>query len=161
MPSWLAAQPYAHRGLHDAASGIIENTPSAFRAAIDAGYGIECDVQISADGKRVALFRHDVRVALRGAGGAKADPPKPLPPSDVTVWDGSALVSGLASQSLTRIVFDGKGRARAAERWDLGKRIRDVAEAPDGTLWLLEDANPGALIHVTPKEPGARRDPTE
>ena len=66
-------------------------------------------------------------------------------------WDGSALVSGLASQSLTRIVFDGKGGARAAERWDVGKRIRDVAVAPDGTLWLLEDANPGALIHVTPK----------
>ena len=66
-------------------------------------------------------------------------------------WDGSGIVSGLASRSLTRIVFDGKGGAKAAERWDVGKRIRDVAEAPDGTLWLLEDANPGALIHLTPK----------
>jgi glucose/arabinose dehydrogenase len=66
-------------------------------------------------------------------------------------WDGSGIVSGLASHTLTRIVFDGKGGAKAAERWDLGKRIRDVAEAPDGTLWLLEDANPGALIHITPK----------
>jgi len=66
-------------------------------------------------------------------------------------WDGSGLVSGLASQTLIRLVFDGKGGAKTAERWDLGKRIRDVAEAPDGTLWLLEDANPGALIHVTPK----------
>jgi aldose sugar dehydrogenase len=67
-------------------------------------------------------------------------------------WDGSGIVSGLASHTLTRIVFDGKGGAKTAERWELGnKRIRDVAEAPDGTLWLLEDANPGALIHVTPK----------
>jgi aldose sugar dehydrogenase len=66
-------------------------------------------------------------------------------------WDGSGFVSGLASHTLTRIVFDGKGGAKSAERWDLGKRIRDVAQAPDGTLWLLEDANPGALIHVTPK----------
>jgi aldose sugar dehydrogenase len=66
-------------------------------------------------------------------------------------WDGSGFVSGLASHTLTRILFDGKGGAKAAERWDLGKRIRDVAEAPDGTLWLLEDANPGALIHVTPR----------
>lgn len=66
-------------------------------------------------------------------------------------WDGSGIVSGLASHTLTRIVFDGKGGAKTAERWDLGKRIRDVAEAPDGTLWLLEDANPGALIHVVPK----------
>ncbi|MBI1354116.1 MAG: PQQ-dependent sugar dehydrogenase [Acidobacteria bacterium] len=66
-------------------------------------------------------------------------------------WDGDGFVSGLGSHTLTRLVFDGKGGAKAAERWDLGKRIRDVTEAPDGTLWLLEDANPGALIHVTPK----------
>jgi len=66
-------------------------------------------------------------------------------------WDGSGFISGMGSRSLNRIIFDGKGGAKAAERWDVGKRIRDVAEAPDGTLWLLEDANPGALIHVTPK----------
>jgi glucose/arabinose dehydrogenase len=67
-------------------------------------------------------------------------------------WDGNGIVSGMASHTLTRLVFDGKGGAKTAERWELGtKRIRDVAEAPDGTLWLLEDANPGALIHVTPK----------
>jgi glucose/arabinose dehydrogenase len=66
-------------------------------------------------------------------------------------WNGSGIVSGLASTSLTRIVFDGHGGAKPAERWDVGKRIRDVAEGPDGSLWLLEDANPGALIHLTPK----------
>jgi aldose sugar dehydrogenase len=66
-------------------------------------------------------------------------------------WDGSGFISGMGSHTLNRIVFDGKGGAKAAERWDLGKRLRDVAQAPDGTLWLLEDANPGALIHVTPK----------
>jgi len=66
-------------------------------------------------------------------------------------WNGNGFVSGMASMSLVRIVFDGKGGAKAVERWNLGKRIRDVAEAPDGSLWLLEDANPGALIHVTPK----------
>ena len=51
----------------------------------------------------------------------------------------------------TRILFDGKGGAKTAERWDVGKRIRDVEQGPDGSLWMLEDANPGALIHVTPK----------
>jgi glucose/arabinose dehydrogenase len=66
-------------------------------------------------------------------------------------WDGSGFVSGMATQALVRIEFDGKGGAKAVERWSVGKRIRDVAQAPDGTLWLLEDANPGALIHVTPK----------
>ncbi len=65
-------------------------------------------------------------------------------------WNGSGFISGLSSMSLTRIVFDGRGGAKVAERWNVGRRIRDVAQAPDGTLWMLEDANPGALIHVTP-----------
>jgi glycerophosphoryl diester phosphodiesterase len=54
---WLTARPIAHRGLHDAAQGIIENTASAFQAAIAGGYGIECDLQISADGE--AMVHHD------------------------------------------------------------------------------------------------------
>ena len=66
-------------------------------------------------------------------------------------WDGSGFISGMASMTLNRIVFDGKGGAKTAERWDVGKRIRDVEQGPDGSLWMLEDANPGALIHVTPK----------
>ena len=64
---------------------------------------------------------------------------------------GNGFISGLGSQTLNRIVFDGHGGAKTAERWDAGKRIRDVEQAPDGSLWMLEDANPGALIHVTPK----------
>ncbi len=66
-------------------------------------------------------------------------------------WDGNGIVSGMGTMSLNRIIFDGHGGAKPAERWAVGKRIRDVAEASDGTLWLIEDANPGALIHVTPK----------
>jgi aldose sugar dehydrogenase len=66
-------------------------------------------------------------------------------------WDGSGFISGMASMSLNRIIFDGKGGAKTAERWEVGKRIRDVEQGPDGSLWMLEDANPGALIHVTPK----------
>jgi aldose sugar dehydrogenase len=66
-------------------------------------------------------------------------------------WNGNGFVSGMGTTSLSRIIFDGHGGAKPAERWNVGKRIRDVAEGPDGSLWLLEDANPGALIHVTPK----------
>ncbi len=54
---WITARPIAHRGLHDAAAGVIENTPSAVRAAIAADYGIEVDLQISADGE--AMVHHD------------------------------------------------------------------------------------------------------
>ena len=66
-------------------------------------------------------------------------------------WNGSALVSGLISKALIRITFDGKGGAKTAERWDVGHRIRDVEVAPDGALWMIEDAKPGALFRLTPK----------
>lgn len=66
-------------------------------------------------------------------------------------WKGSALFGGMATQTLNRITFDGKGGATAAERWSVGHRIRDVEAAPDGALWMLEDANPGGLYRVTPK----------
>jgi glycerophosphoryl diester phosphodiesterase len=55
--AWLTARPLAHRGLHDALAGVIENTASAFAAAIAGGYGIETDLQISADGE--AMVHHD------------------------------------------------------------------------------------------------------
>ena len=66
-------------------------------------------------------------------------------------WDGNGFVTGMGTQSINRIIFDGKGGAKMAERWRVDKRVRDMAEAPDGSLWIIEDANPGALIHVTPK----------
>jgi aldose sugar dehydrogenase len=66
-------------------------------------------------------------------------------------WRGSALMSGIATQSLSRITFDGKGGATPAERWQVGHRIRDVEVGPDGALWLLEDNTAGGLYRVTPK----------
>ncbi len=55
--SFLKRAPIAHRGLHDGNDSCWENTIPAFQAAIDAGYGIELDVQLSSDG--VALVFHD------------------------------------------------------------------------------------------------------
>lgn len=66
-------------------------------------------------------------------------------------WKGSALIGGLATRTLNRITFDGKGGAKPAERWDVGHRIRDVEVAPDGAVWLLEDSRTGGVFRVTPK----------
>ncbi|MBV7265800.1 glycerophosphodiester phosphodiesterase family protein [Erythrobacter ani] len=56
---WLTKWEYAHRGLHDTSlhGTRIENSRSAFAAAIGAGMGIECDVQLSRD--KVAMVFHD------------------------------------------------------------------------------------------------------
>jgi len=56
-PDWLTARPIAHRGLHDAARGIIENMPGAALAAISGNFSIECDIQLTADGE--AMVHHD------------------------------------------------------------------------------------------------------
>lgn len=50
LPAAFLDRPIAHRALHDAAQGRPENSRAALRAAIAAGYGIEIDVQPSADG---------------------------------------------------------------------------------------------------------------
>ena len=66
---WLTARPIAHRGLHAAATGVVENTASAFTAAIAGGYGIECDLQISADGE--AMVHHDDALGRLTEGSAR------------------------------------------------------------------------------------------
>jgi len=65
-------------------------------------------------------------------------------------WNGSALISGLSSMAIIRVTFDGKGGAKTAERWNLGHRVRDVEVAPDGALWMIEDAKPGGVFRLTP-----------
>lgn len=57
VPAWLLRIPIAHRGLHDAAGGVIENSLPAFWAAARAGYPAELDVRLLADGE-VVVF-HD------------------------------------------------------------------------------------------------------
>ncbi|WP_375408462.1 glycerophosphodiester phosphodiesterase family protein [uncultured Methylobacterium sp.] len=81
-PAWLTARPIAHRGLHDRAAGIPENTVAAARGAIGCGYGIECDVQLSADGE--AMVFHDEALGRLTA------------LSDAVVARSAANLSGLA-----------------------------------------------------------------
>lgn len=58
---WLTARPFAHRGLHDMNKSRWENSRSAFQAAIDSGYGIECDVHLTADGKVIVFHDKDLK----------------------------------------------------------------------------------------------------
>src|SRR4029079_7275604 len=102
MRDWLTARPIAHRGLHDAASGAIENTPSAFRAAVEAGYGIECDIQVSADGE--AMVHHDDALGR--------------------LTEGAGPLAAMTCAELKRIAF----KATADRMLTLGELCEHVAE---------------------------------
>jgi glycerophosphoryl diester phosphodiesterase len=72
MTDTLFPRPIAHRGLHDKATGVIENTATAFEAAIAGNFAIECDVQLSSDGTPI-VFHDDNMQRLLGLPGAIAD----------------------------------------------------------------------------------------
>jgi len=64
-------------------------------------------------------------------------------------WTGSGLIGGLASQALVRVKFNGNTAAEA-ERYPMGKRIREVEQGPNGDVWLLEDGTNARLLRLTP-----------
>jgi glycerophosphoryl diester phosphodiesterase len=104
---WLTARPIAHRGLHDATAGIIENTAAAVRAALSAGYGIEVDLQLSADGE--AMVHHD---AVLGR-----------------LTDGEGRLDQLSAAELARIPYHG-----STERM---LRLGDLCDLVGGRATLL------------------------
>lgn len=69
-------------------------------------------------------------------------------------WKGSAFLGGLGVMALVRVKLDGE-TATKADQWDMGARIREVEQGPDGAIWLLEDGDDGSkgrLLKLTPKK---------
>lgn len=64
-------------------------------------------------------------------------------------WQGDALIGGLASQALIRVDIE-RDAATEAERFDMGQRIREVEQGPDGAIYLLEDGQGGRMLRLTP-----------
>ena len=66
-------------------------------------------------------------------------------------WKGDAFIGGLSSQALVRVDLDGTNAGKG-DQWDMGARIRDVAQGPDGALWVIEDGirgSQGRLLKLT------------
>ncbi len=64
-------------------------------------------------------------------------------------WQGDGFIGGLSARALVRVEIDGED-AREAERFEWGKRVREVEQGPDGALWVLEDRSGGRLLRLTP-----------
>ena len=67
-------------------------------------------------------------------------------------WKGDAFIGGLVSKALIHVDLEGE-TAKEAERFEWGKRIREVEQGPDGALWVLEDRRGGRLLKLVPKRP--------
>lgn len=61
LPASLLSRPIAHRALHDVAAGRPENSRAAIRAAIEAGYGIEIDLQLTSDNQAVVFHDYGLK----------------------------------------------------------------------------------------------------
>lgn len=65
-------------------------------------------------------------------------------------WAGQAIIGGMKPTVLVRVAFDGE-KGREVSRVPMDRRIREVVEAPDGSIWLLEDKAGGRLLRLTPQ----------
>jgi glucose/arabinose dehydrogenase len=65
-------------------------------------------------------------------------------------WRGSAFIGALSGQALIRVALDGSN-ARKADQWDMGARVREVEQGPDGAIYVLEDGSDGRLLKLMPK----------
>ena len=144
----LFAAPIAHRGLHACgAAGPVENSISAARAAIAAGYGIECDIRLSRDGEAMAF--HDAALGrLTGRDGdlaahdAEALTAMPLRGGGDTIPTLPALLAAVGGRVplVIEIKSDGDGDMRLAER-----AMALVAAYPGAVA--LESFDPKVVVH--------------
>lgn len=67
-------------------------------------------------------------------------------------WKGNLFVGALAGRHLARLVLDGE-QVTAEEKLltDLGERIRDVRQGPDGAIYVATDSARGRILRITPQ----------
>jgi glucose/arabinose dehydrogenase len=67
-------------------------------------------------------------------------------------WRGDLIISALAGMQARRVDLEGSRVVGQDKLFaDLNERIRQVAEAPDGSIWLLIDSPQGRVLRVTPR----------
>ncbi len=152
---WLVARPISHRGLH--AGTIIENCESAFSAAINNNYAIECDVQLSADGEALVFHDDTVDRLLEGSGAVNQFTTREI--KKMVFKRGSDRV-----QTLAELAEQVAGRATLVIElktlWDnnlrIAQRAIEVLKGYDGPHALMS-YDPSLIMHVAKASPATTR----
>jgi len=132
---WIVARPIAHRGLHTRAAGIVENTPSAFKAAIDRDFAIECDVQITADGEAVVF--HDFALERLTGGSGKVAEHTAAALAALTIKDSTDRIGTLADLFALvrgRVLIVCEIKSTFVGDMRLTERVAEVARGYSGPL---------------------------
>ena len=74
---------------------------------------------------------------------------------NITDWTGNLLIGGLSSTDLVRLTLEGE-RVISEEKIDMGVRVRDVAEGPDGAVYFLSDQPDGGIYRITMETPAGQ-----
>ncbi|NEU13355.1 glycerophosphodiester phosphodiesterase [Methylobacterium sp. BTF04] len=156
-PPWLTARPIAHRGLHDRTVGVPENTMAAAEAAIRAGYAIECDVQISADGE--AMVFHDEALGRLTAAEAKVSALSAAALSGLAVAGTQERIPTLPAFLATiagRTPLIVEIKSRFSGDLALTRRVAAIVSAYDGPV-ALKSFDPGLVAALHDLAPGTPR----
>lgn len=155
LPAVFTGPAIAHRGLHDRAAGRIENSRAAIRAAVEAGYGVEIDVQLSADGEAMVFHDHDLDRLTNGRGPLHAMTAAEL--GRIALTGGAETIPTLAEA----LAIVAGGVALLVEIKDQGGRLDETGVGPleRRVAALLADyAGPVAVMSFNPASVIAMRD---
>ncbi len=152
-PDWMTARPIAHRGLHDAPHGILENTASAALAAVARRFAIECDVQLTADGEAVVF--HDFELDRLTMSSGRVDAKTAAELFKIDMRGTSDRIHSLRDfldviAKKTPLVLEIKSRFDGDMR--LAERVADIVNASDAPI-VLKSFDPrivSALRTLTP-----------
>jgi glycerophosphoryl diester phosphodiesterase len=153
-PAWLTERPIAHRGLHDSAKGVIENTIGAAEAAIAAHCAIECDVQLSRDGEAM-VFHDDSLGRLTRARGPLAE--RSLAELQRLVFRGGDDHIPTLPEFLTRLASRTPLICELKSRFDgdmrLAERVAAIARQYAGPI-ALKSFDPAVIAHLRARHDG-------
>ena len=161
LPAAFVRVPIAHRALHDRDAGRPENSRAAIRAAIDAGYGIEIDLQQSRDGRAMVFHDYDLG-RLTGIDGpirqrdAQDLEKLPLLHCDETIPTLSEILSLVAGQVPLLIELKDQHGQMGPTDGVLERAVAEDLRSYDGPVALMS-FNPHAVAHLADYAPSIPR----